>query len=356
MRYYLPVLIIVIVLAAILVAVNPLQEPPFKDSENETISENQDVSEEEARIIPDVPRDAIPPLFFPEYISLSETDLQDEDFVLGFELGEDTRAYPLKILNFHEIVNDEIGGEKVLITYCPLCRSGIVFSRILNGRELTFGNTGALFESALVMYDKETESYWGQVGGEAIKGELKGTKLEVLPSNILTFGEWKSLHTNTKVLTKNLGFNRNYDLDPYEGSDRPELPAGWPISNEDSRLLPREKVLGIQVGQEFKAYSLTQLKNAVINDEIGGKKLVIFSTDTESGFVYERELEGEALEFELIENKILDKSTNSEWDISGKSISGELKEKKLTPYPSVAAFWFSWSTIHPETEIYTRGA
>lgn len=352
MKYSYPLLIVlvVIIIAAILLS-PPLQ--PLDMMETESM---QQESEEEARIIPDLPRDAIPPLFFPEYISPSETDLQDEDFVLGFELGEGTRAYPLKILNFHEIVNDEIGGEKVLITYCPLCRSGIVFSRILDGRELTFGNTGALFESALVMYDRETESYWGQVGGEAIKGELKGRKLEVLPSNILSFGEWKSLHPDSKVLTKNLGFNRNYDLDPYEGSDRPELPAGWPISNEDSRLLPREKVLGIQAENSFKAYSLTQLKNAVINDEIGGKKLVIFSTDTESGFVYERELEGEALEFELIENKILDKNTNSEWDVSGKSIAGVFAGEKLTPYPSVAAFWFSWSTIHPDTEIYTRGA
>lgn len=305
-------------------------------------------------IIPDVPKDAIPPLFFPEYVSLEKTDLNDEDFVLGFELNGDARAYPLKIMNFHEIVNDEVGGEEIVVTYCPLCRSGIVFSRILDGKELTFGNTGALYESAMVMYDKETNSYWGQIGGEAIKGELKGGKLKILPSNVLTFSEWKSLYPNTKLLSKNLGFNRNYDFDPYKADDRPELPPGWPISHEDTRLLPREKILGIQIGNFYKAYSLTQLNEAVVNDMVGGKEFVIFSTNTESGFVYERKIDGQILEFGLIENKILDKETNSEWDLSGKAIAGKLKSKQLNPHPSVSAFWFSWATIHPETELFNQ--
>lgn len=332
-------LLILIIIAAIVVFAFSQQSP-------------QEKAVQTPRIIPDVPRDAIPPLFFPEYVSPQESGVKDEDFILGFEQNGDARAYPLKILNFHEIVNDEIGGEKVVVTYCPLCRSGIVFSRILDGLELSFGNTGALYESALVMYDKETESYWAQIGGEAIKGELTGKKLKVLPSNTLTFGEWKSLHPDTKVLTQDLGFGRNYDLDPYKGFDRPELPPGWPVSHEDDRLLPREKILGIQVDSSFKAYSLTRLKHAVVNDEFKGKGLVVFSTATESGFVYEREVDEKELEFELVDNSIRDTQTRSEWDLSGKAIAGELAGTQLIPYPSVAAFWFSWFTIHPETDLF----
>ena len=128
-------------------------------------------------IIPDVPRDAIPPLFQPIYQGSSDVEpwLREDDTVLGFELNCDARAFPLKNMNWHEIVNNSIGGKDVVVTYCPRCRSGIVFdNRLQDGTLLTFGDIGALYQSAMVMYDRETESAWWQAAGEAITDPLKG--------------------------------------------------------------------------------------------------------------------------------------------------------------------------------------
>lgn len=138
------------------------------DTSSET---TRDAEIREPKIIPDVPKDAIPPLFNPKYISSAEAIwLDPNDLILGFEHNGDARAYPLLILNWHEIVNDDIGGREVVVTYCPLCRSGIVFDREVDGKVLSFGNTGSLYESAMVMYDRETESYWWQVGGASNRG------------------------------------------------------------------------------------------------------------------------------------------------------------------------------------------
>lgn len=307
----------------------------------------------EPPIIPDVPVNAIPPLYFPEYVSVEEANVENGEFILGFEANGDSRAYPLKIMNFHEIVNEEVGGEKVLISYCPLCRSGLVFSRMLEGEEYTFGNSGALWESAMVMFDDQTESYWSHTAGRAIKGPLTGKKLIMLVSNIMTFAEWKELYPASKVLTDQLGFDRNYDRDPYQSYDRVELPPGWPISHHDDRLQPREKVLGIEDNDVYKAYSLTGLGKGVVNDAFEGMDVVVFSTETGAGFIYERELNGEILEFELVDGKIQDTKTSSTWSLSGVSLSGKLQGERLRAVPSATLYWFAWATIHPETEVYT---
>lgn len=324
---------------------------PEKELEEKKEEFIQRAQKADPPIIPDVPRNAIPPLYFPEYVDISEAQVDGDEFILGFEANGDARAYPLKIMNFHEIVNEVIGGEKVLISYCPLCRSGLVFSRILEGEEYTFGNTGALWESAMVMFDDQTETYWSHTAGRAIKGELKGEKLRMLVSNIMTFEEWKTLHPQSKVLAGNLGFDRDYDRDPYQSYDKVELPPGWPISYKDGRLQPREKVLGIE-NKGFKAYSLTRLQEAVINDHFEGMDVVVFSTKSEAGFIYQRELEGEVLEFELIDGEIRDRKTGSLWNLRGIALSGSLEGKKLEGVPSATLYWFAWSTIHPETEVY----
>ena len=123
-----------------------------------------------------------------------------------------------------------IGRQEIVVTYCPLCNSGIVFDRHLEGKLLTFGNTGALYESAMVMYDRETESYWYQVGGKAIKGPLTDKRLTVLPSFLTTWREWKKLYPQTKILSLNTGFNRNYLSNPYLGYDKLNSPPAFPVS------------------------------------------------------------------------------------------------------------------------------
>ena len=162
-------------------------------------------------------RDAISPFYEGVYDPAAEGDwLEAGDLVLGYVAPSgQAYAYPHKILNFHELVNDEIDGIPVLVSYCPLCGSGVVFDRRLGGRMLRFGNTSALYGSDLVMFDWETNSYWWQVAGEAIVGTLSGETLTVLASTTAQWSTWKSLHPETLVLTRNTGFNRNYSFDPF---------------------------------------------------------------------------------------------------------------------------------------------
>lgn len=272
-------------------------------------------------IIPDVPKDAIPPLDFPEYESIDSASswLSDSDFVLGLEIRGDARAYPIPILNWHEIVNEVIGGEKIVITYCPLCNSGVVFNRILDERELTFGNTGALFESAMVMYDRETESYWYHVAGEAIKGELVGRKLEVVPSNMMRFLEWKEKYPDSQILSRNTGHNRNYDSNPFRGYDELNSRPAFPVSNFDDRLAPKEQVIGIVVDGGSKAYPIRLYAGKTLVDKVGNRNVEVIVNETGDA----------ALVFFV-----------------------NVFHKELAP--TTSAFWFAWSIAYPDTEIYNK--
>jgi hypothetical protein len=201
---------------------------------------------------------AIPPIHSPKYEPAAEvTWLGDQDVVIGYTTGGHAWAYPLRILNFHEIVNDTLNGEPVLISYCPLCYSGIVYSRRLGNDVLTFGNTSALYESDMVMLDYQTGSYWWQVAGEAIVGPLTEESLTVLPSATITWGEWRELHPSTLVLSRDTGYDRNYDRDLF--IEYPEVlnngRFAFPVSEagRDARLQPATQVLAVKVGDEARA-------------------------------------------------------------------------------------------------------
>lgn len=279
----------------------------------------EDSEEREIPIIQDVPKDAIPPLDFPQYETTQEALwLQDDEIVLGVEFNGDARAYPLKILNWHEIVNEKIGDKDIVVTYCPLCRSGIVFDRHLDNMLLTFGNTGALYESDLVMYDRETESYWFQVGGRAIKGTLKGRELTVLPSFLTTWKEWVALYPETKVLSRDTGYARNYESDPYQGYDALYSSPAFPVSITDDRLPPKEKVIGLIVGGIAKAYPVKLARGKTLRDKVNNQRIEI---------------------------------VGGEEGISARVFSIDA-ENKREPMPSVATFWFSWFTAHPDTLIF----
>ena len=287
-------------------------EPSFID---ETITE----SGRNVPIIQDVPKDAIPPLDFPKYESVDDANwLRDNDFVLGVEFDGDARAYPVNILNWHEIVNEVIGGKEIVVTYCPLCNSGIVFDRHLESKLLTFGNTGALYESAMVMYDRETESYWHQVGGRAIKGPLLEKRLVVLPSFLTTWKEWKNLYPGTQVLSLDTGFNRNYLRNPYLGYDALNSAPAFPVSITSDALPPKEKVIGVIIGDTAKAYPVRIARGQTITDEINGIQIEIVGDST-----------GQSAQVFFIE------------------------EGKKEKAPVTAAFWFSWFAAYPDTLIYT---
>lgn len=304
-------------------------------------------------------RDAIPPIDDPPYEPAEAAAwLDSDDLVVGY-VAEDGKAYayPARILDVHEIVNDDLAGRPILISYCPLCRSGIVYDRVFDGRTLSFGNTSALYESDLVMFDRETLSYWFQVGGEAIVGELTGALLSPLPSMTTTWTQWLELHPETLILSRNLGFNRSYDRDVSQGLEG-LLNSGrfpFPVTDaaRDSRLSPAAFVLGVEHEGGRRAYAFDALGDAAINDTLGGERIVVFARDEGPvGAAFFAEANGRPLTFELQEGRFIDLGTGSEWSLAGEAISGELEGTQLAPLAIRTAFWFSYVSAFPGVEIY----
>lgn len=303
-------------------------------------------------------RDAIPPIHNPRYEAAGDAVwLNDEDAVIGYAVGDQAWAYPIRILNFHEIVNDNLAGEEVLISYCPLCYSGIVYSRELGDRTLTFGNTSALYESDMVMLDYETGSYWWQVAGEAIVGNLTGERLTVLPSRTTTWGRWKELYPQTLVLSRDTGFPRNYDRDPFSGyaeivnSGRFAFPVSE--AGQDPRLAPATEVLAVKVGDEARAYPLAALGYAASADTVGGLEIVVF-TDPEvpAGVAFEPVARGQSLTLVVQDGRFVDQETGSTWDLAGRAIAGPLQGEQLPPVPARTSYWFAIIAAEPDITVY----
>ncbi|MEM7119507.1 MAG: DUF3179 domain-containing protein, partial [Chloroflexota bacterium] len=307
-------------------------------------------------------RDAIPPLYEPRFeTAVSAKWLSEHDFVLGYAAGDEAYAYPFKILNFHEIASHEVNGIPIMATYCPLCRSGVVYDRRIDGEgePLLFGNTSALYESDMVMLDHKTGSYWVQVSGEAVVGPLSGTSLTVLPSQTTTWGAWQAQHPNTLVLSQNTGFDRNYTRDPFSGY-REQLNAterfAFPVTEavDDPRLGPGDVVLGVEVGEAVRAYPLEQLGNAAVNDEIGETAVVVFSHERgPTGAAYLAEVNGRLLTFTFVDDHYQDAETSSQWNLSGRATAGELAGTQLEPLPVRSSLWFALIAAFPDLVLHT---
>jgi hypothetical protein len=269
------------------------------------------------------PKDGIPSIDQPQFVTPQAADewLQDSEMGIAIAVGETTRFYPYQILVWHEIVNDVVEGEEMLITYCPLCLSGIVFDPLVGGEHVDFGTSGKLWNSNLVMYDRATESYWSQALGEAIQGERAGDRLEVLPSDQITYGAWKlSLEAGTgEVLSRDTGEDRFYGDDPYGDYYTNNESILSPVANTDNRLESKEFVLGVVIDGNAKAYLPEAIKReGEVVDEFAGRTLVLRYNETlDAVRVFERSASG--------------------------------IEERITP---LGQFWFSWVAIHPETELF----
>jgi hypothetical protein len=319
------------------------------------------------------PPDGIPAIDEPVFETVEEADSWlDEDWpVMFFEWNGEARAYPLAILIWHEIVNDTVGGEPVTLTFCPLCNATIAFLRTQpDGTVLDFGTTGNLRNSDLVMYDRQTFSWWQQFTGEAIVGELTGTKLEVLPSQIIAWSDFKAAHPDADVLSRSTGHVRNYGRNPYAGYD---TVGGSPFAltpatraNLDDRLVPMERVVAIEFESLDIAYPFNQLSEiGGVNDEVEGTPIVVLwqdgtkSTfgdnggDTGSTGVFLRDLDGERLTFLATDDGFEDEGTGSTWNILGEAIGGPLEGAKLERVISAEHFWFAWVVFKPDTIIWS---
>ena len=229
------------------------------------------------------PRDGIPSIDHPRFVSVEEASdwIADREPVIFLELNEDVHAYPLQIMIWHEIVNDTVGGIPVAVTFCPLCYTAIAFDRRINGRVYDFGTSGLLRHSDLVMYDRQTESLWQQLSGEAIVGEMVDHTLKMISAPLISFGRFKLQHPGANVLSRETGYRRSYGDNPYAGYDdlksKPSLYKG-PLPK---KVQPMEHLVTVMINGEPVAYPYSFLgKRPVVNDTVSGVPIVVFYEKT----------------------------------------------------------------------------
>tara|TARA_R110000850_G_scaffold117236_2_gene233595 strand:- start:1422 stop:2360 length:939 start_codon:yes stop_codon:yes gene_type:complete len=264
------------------------------------------------------PRDGIPSIDSPKFVPASgELPWREDDLVMTYDQGQERYAFPIGILNWHEIVNHGAIEKPVLITFCPLCGTGMAFDPRVEGRTLTFGVSGLLYNSDLLMYDHQTESLWSQIEGRAISGPLAGSELEPVAIRHELWRKWRNRVGDAgRVLSTDTGHRRNYRQSPYGDYDHSER-LYFPVSSTSRKYHPKTWVLGWTYNGESKAWPFPELADhgaGVLEDQIGGRKVSIhFDADVPSA---------------------------------------ELRDESGKLLPATRAFWFAWYTFHPETQIF----
>ncbi len=322
------------------------------------------------------PKDGIPAIDKPRFVApekAAQWVLSHEPvIVVAGACG--ARAYPLQILIWHEIVNDELCDVPLAVTFCPLCNATLVFDRRVQGKTLDFGTTGQLRLSDMIMYDRQSESWWQQFTGEGLVGKYMGVRLKQVAASIVSFGDFLQTHPDGEVLSKRTGYRRAYGNNPYVGYDRVD---GTPFAFDgdlDPRLAPMERVIAVsveQTGQQHqKIYPFTALREAgVINDHVAGVAVVIFarangtlspldarridqSRQVAAATAYAAELDGVRLTFGLDGDGFRDQQTGSHWNLMGQAVAGTHSGRSLRPLAGGVHFAFAWLAFNPEAPIY----
>lgn len=265
------------------------------------------------------PKDGIPAIDKPKFVSAGDARLRDDDRVLGVAWQGTARAYPVRILNWHEVVNDRVGDHGIVVTYCPLCGTGMAFEALIDTTAATFGVSGLLYNSDVLLYDRATQSLWSQILKTAVSGPLKGRRLQSVPLAHTSWADWRSRHPQTQVLSTDTGFTRDYQRDPYAGYESvPRLM--FDVQHRDDRVPLKEWVLGIEVGGTHKAYPFSALARRVNNkgdllDTVNGQQLRI--------------------------------------RYQAKHRSAEAFDEHGKPWPGTTAYWFAWVAFYPQTAVLT---
>lgn len=266
------------------------------------------------------PRDGIPSIDKPKFVAARSANfLKPGDRVIGVTYNGESRAYPINILNWHEIVNDSIRGKAVSVTYCPLCGTGLVYEGSVNGRALTLGVSGLLYNSDVLLYDRETQTLWSQILSKAINGPLSGQKLTMISSSQTSWAKWLKQHPNTKVLSTDTGFNRDYTRSPYGNYDN-NTETYFPVNAQSRQYHPKERVMGITINGKHKAYpfaELAKLGTTRFQDQFQGKQLTL------------------------------------EIDVPNRD--GKILDANGKPIDLVNGFWFAWYAFHPDTTVFKAG-
>jgi hypothetical protein len=312
------------------------------------------------------PPDGIPSIDRPRFELASGVEwLAPDEPVLA--LGD--RAYPVQIMIWHEIVNDTIDGRPVAVTYCPLCTSALAFDRRVDERVLTFGTSGKLYLSDLVMYDRQTESLWSQIEGRAIAGVQAGTELERIPVATVPWERWREANPQGWVLSRDTGVDRDYGRNPYRGYDEPGATPFLFDGEPDPRLPPKERVIGLG-GQRHRVTlpAAAVAQRRVVEVEVGDTPVVLLATrglrsaldagrvaegrEVAATGAFRPELDGRALTFVPDgPDAFRDVQTGSRWTVVGEAVAGPLDGRRLERVEHLDTFWFAWAAFHPDTRL-----
>ncbi len=291
--------------------------------------------------------------------------------MLSLAVDGETRAYPVQILTWHEIVNDTFDDLAVTVSYCPLCNSALAYNRDLGDRVVTFGTSGRLFNSSLVMYDRETESLWTHFNGTAVVGTLHGTRLELLPMQTTSWASFLQANPDGLVLTRETGHDRRYGQNPYSGYDDVTTSPFLFDGDSDPRLPAKERIVGIRRNDDSAAIVLESLSSVgVLATEVDGDLLSVWhlpgtatalegssvagGRDIGAVGVYLPVIDGQVLTFDRTDDGVfVDAETGSSWNIQGLALDGPLAGEQLQPVEHIDTFWFALAAFEPDTRVVT---
>lgn len=301
-------------------------------------------------------KDGIPSVDSPNFSDPEEIIfLSNNNLVIGLVVNGEARAYPHKILDWHEIVNDELQGENIAITYCPLTGTAIGWDRLVNGEITEFGVSGKLYNANLMPYDRKTDSYWSQIGLNCVNGELVSTVINTHQLIETSWSTWKALYPDSKILNSETGFNRNYAQYPYGDYRTNDSRLIFPVNNLDTRRPGKERALAILEQNVSKAYSIESFETArLIEDVIGQKDIIVVgSKELNLMVAYENNLGIDELEFNS-DNlpTIAIAPDGTQLQVDGRIVGGPFDGRQLNQTNSFIGYWFSLGAFYPDIELY----
>jgi hypothetical protein len=286
----------------------------------------------------------------PPLIQLADMGWPHDELVLGMRAGDQAIAYPIPLLYRHHLVNDKVNGDFLVVTFCGKCFSGAGYSRVQDGRELTFDLFGG-YQGSYTMTDRETNTVWAQMTGQALAGSLAGSRLVELPVHMMTVSRWLELHPGSVT--------PDVEVSQYRARVRPGtsgLGEGWmrTLSHLDKRLPPRTLVLGVEAGGWTKAYALDpELPSPrLVQDQVGDVPIVLLAPRGGWPVAYDRRTADSILELHIKDNRIFDQNGNR-WSGEGNAMSGPSAGTQLAFLPSHVTEWYAWAGHHPHTEVVT---
>ena len=322
------------------------------------------------------PPDGIPPVDDPRFDMVDEVDwLRPNEPVLALSLNGEYRAYPVQIMMWHEIVNDTVAGVPVAVTFCPLCNSALVFDRRLTGpdgvdRLVSFGTSGKLYNSDLLMYDRQTESLFSQLIGLGVAGVLTGVELDRYPVQTVSYQDWSTAHPDGLVLNRVTGQERSYGANPYEQYDTENREPFLFDGELDDRLPAKRRVVGVATSDGSSAVAVDHAvleRDGVVPLSVGGRDLVAVMASSASSAldsveisegrpvgstgVLDPQLDGRVLTLQVRDGRLVDAETGTAWSVTGEALDGPLAGESLTAVPHTDPFWFAWAAFYPDTEV-----